>query len=154
MTIDRHGGWHVHLHVLIVGRFWAQREISSEWLAVTGDSSVVDIRALPRERAVNYAAKYVGKGIDSGVEQKPEAFVEAIKALKGRRMLIVFGEWMGKLSEEIDDDSGDFAIPAERGHWRALMSVEKCVSLARQGDEAAVAILNILKLQIGDFDGT
>lgn len=36
----------VHLHVLAYLPFVAQKEISDEWLALTGDSKIVDIRAV------------------------------------------------------------------------------------------------------------
>jgi hypothetical protein len=40
------GEWHWHYHVMIVGSWWDQAEISDEWLKATGDSDVVDIRAV------------------------------------------------------------------------------------------------------------
>lgn len=139
ITTGRLGSWHVHMHVLIVGRYWSQRDISAEWLAVTGDSDIVDIRAMPTERAVGYAAKYLGKGASSDVEQNEPMLIEAIKALKGRRMLIVFGDWFGKLCEE------DQEIP-EKGEWIAVASLEKLVEWAGRGDEAAIGILEQLSL--------
>lgn len=52
----------VHLHVAMAAKFWEQREISSGWLAVTGDSFIVDIRKITSvEKASKELAKYMAK---------------------------------------------------------------------------------------------
>lgn len=144
ITQDAHGGWHVHMHVLCVGLFWLQRDISTEWLAATGNSYVVDVRALPAKRAVAYAAKYIGKCTNAGVEQRTASLVEAIKALRGKRTLIISGEWYGKLAEEPDQNPG-------KGKWEAVMSVEQCIKLAASGDLDAQELLEKLKLNWKDL---
>lgn len=107
IKLGKDGLWHVHLHVLLVGSFWHQREISHEWLAVTGDSTIVDIRPMPSDRAVNYATKYLSKAVPSDMITSPTEFIEAIHALHGRRLLIVSGAWVGQLSEKSEENPAE-----------------------------------------------
>lgn len=91
---ERDGLWHPHLHVLIIGRFWDVREISQEWHAVTGDSSIVDLRACKAlDHLFGYVTKYVTKTAHSSVFRDPSKLSEAVTALHGRRMCIPFGTW-------------------------------------------------------------
>lgn len=91
---DRDGLWHPHLHVLILGTFWDIREISQEWHAVTGDSSIIDLRSCySTAHLFAYVTKYVTKTAHSSVLRDPIKLSEAITALHGRRMLIPFGDW-------------------------------------------------------------
>ena len=38
--------WHPHVHCIITGSYIPQRELSREWLRITGDSKIVDIRLI------------------------------------------------------------------------------------------------------------
>ena len=54
--------WHPHLHVLTQGTFFDQKMLSTLWKTVTGDSPVVDIRAVKSKKHVaKYVSKYVTK---------------------------------------------------------------------------------------------
>ena len=88
--------WHVHLHIIARGRYLAQDELSRQWHRVTGHSYVVDVRAVrsPQE-AAKYLGKYVTKAVGDAVTHDQERLVEAIKALKGSRLVATYGLWRG-----------------------------------------------------------
>lgn len=102
---SRHKQWHVHAHVLAEGSFWEQRDLSREWHACTGDSFIVDIRAVtdPKGGAF-YAAKYASKPCNVGDLESDEQLQEAIKCVGHRRLYSIGGSWKGKLKlrEKLD----------------------------------------------------
>lgn len=122
--------WHPHLHVLVEGEWWDVKEISSEWLAVTGDSSIVDITR-PRviEDVCRYAVGYCTKTIDAAIWLRPDRLDEAIVALKGRRMCLTFGTWRGT---PLEPDEPDDRV------WVTLGRLEDVLKRAADGVEACV----------------
>lgn len=127
------GKWHVHLHLLVEGSYLPQRELSAAWHVATGDSRIVDIRAVPSAKDVaRYVSKYVTKPIDSSVYADPDALDEAIVALRGRRLCTTFGSWRGiELSPE---------KPTEEG-WSALARMDVLRQRAALGDDDARRIV-------------
>ena len=126
---EKDGLWHVHLHCLITGSFWDQRDISRAWHSVTGDSSIVDVRKVDDvEGRARYVTKYVTKPADSSVFAVPDRLDEMITALRGRRLCTTFGTWRGTRLEELD-------APSEG--WTPLQSVEHLRTLAGEGDPDA-----------------
>jgi hypothetical protein len=99
--------WHPHLHVIAEGSYLQQAALSGAWLAATGDSPIVDIRALNNERdAAHYVAKYMSKGTNNEVWCDPQAAVEWVSAMRGTRSAATWGSWRGyKLLEHLKDDS-------------------------------------------------
>lgn len=89
------GLWHVHLHIIADGRYMPHGQLVELWKKVTGDSYVVDIRAVvDRNRAASYVARYVSKPAD--VTSWPKAAVrEYAESLHGCRMLHTFGKLHG-----------------------------------------------------------
>lgn len=140
IKLGKDGMWHVHLHCLIAGKYWSQREISAQWLAVTGDSAIVDIRALPTVRAVAYVTKYVGKTVPSEVVHDDRLLDASVSALRSRRMVIVFGAWVGKL----DDDSADERADEE---WVGVDFLDRIAQRACAGSEYDIRILARLGLR-------
>lgn len=144
VTRGRRGShWHVHLHVLFYGRWIDQRELSSSWHRSTGDSYVVDVRRInDRASACRYVAKYATKAIDDGVMKSPDALVEAMIALRGRRMLGTFGGWRGR---RLDEDE------PEKTEYRQIGKLAFVFHSARAGDEWAIGLLRSLGVQaVGD----
>jgi hypothetical protein len=85
------GAWHPHLHVIVDGTYMPQSALSDEWHTVTGDSSIVDIRAVhDRRTAAKYVACYVAKPA-ALLTLPPAAVIEFAYAVHGRRMLVAFG---------------------------------------------------------------
>lgn len=90
------GNWHVHLHCIITGGWVEQSKIADEWLAVTGDSYIVDIRPIAAdEKIAGYVTKYVTKPASKEVYDTPAALDEMVSALRGRRLCLTFGTWRG-----------------------------------------------------------
>lgn len=106
IKIGRDNRWHVHCHILAEGKFIDTNDLSREWHAVTGDSPVVDIRAVESvEKAAGYIAKYGSKPCDRSVIFQPSRLIEAIEAMHGARTCTTFGEWRGKRLSACSDDT-------------------------------------------------
>lgn len=129
-------GWHVHLHLLVEGKFMPQRELSQEWNAVTGDSFIVDVRECrdPHGRAA-YVTKYVTKPADSSVYANAAKLAEFIAAIKGRRLCTTFGTWRGI---ELDPER----LPD--GEWVSVGPVENVVRRAAAGDVECLRLVGLL----------
>jgi hypothetical protein len=128
--------WHPHLHIIALGRFMPQDVLAREWLAVTGDSHIVDVRA-PRDnrQVANYLTAYCTKPADAQVLTDPHALLEAINALRGRKLLHAFGccaDW--KL----------LARPTE-ADWSYYGHLNEIIALAAAGDELAFDVLLVLE---------
>lgn len=122
--------WHVHLHVIVEGRWMDQRELTQRWHAITGDSFIVDIRPIPDlEKLVRYVTKYVTKPADSSVFAQPNRLDEMIVALRGRHLCYTIGTWRGyKLSQ-----------PPETGIvWKSLGDIDSLLNHAATGDAHAL----------------
>lgn len=132
---DRH--WHVHLHVLIDAEYVPQAVLSSEWQAVTGDSYIVDIRAVPDgRRAAKYLAKYAAKGCDiSKLDQR--RLVEFVAAMHRRRTLITAGECHGR-AKDVDDWEPRNRVVTE------TISVSQIRSASARGCHAAASMLDMM----------
>lgn len=128
--------WHPHFHILCHGKYLPQRHLSDEWRAATGDSFVVDIRVVRNaKKASEYVSKYVTKGYDASVFDDVERLKEAIVALKGRRLLMKLGDWVGL---DLDDGDSDEA-------WTTVCRLETLLDRVRAGDATACAIMGALR---------
>ena len=103
--------WNVHLHMFALLDDWIiQSELSEYWHSITGDSYIVDIRRIKKEKGLGYSkaaaevCKYALKFGDLSVENTWEAF----KALKGKRLSGAFGSLYGvKIPENLADEMPD-----------------------------------------------
>jgi hypothetical protein len=78
-------GWHVHIHAVIMAKYFAQWKLSHLWNSVSG-SPVVDIRRTYNSECVAYLCKYLT------CEKVPEEYrPEADRALKSCRLWSAFG---------------------------------------------------------------
>jgi hypothetical protein len=126
--------WHPHLHALIDGTFIPQKDLAEEWERITGDSSIVDIRAChDRKRAVRYVASYVAKSSD--VSRIPtEVVAEWAMAVHGLRFVAKFGTLHAVKAEPED----------ERDHhtdWRIIVPAVALQDAADGGDAEAATLL-------------
>lgn len=133
---ERSGLWHPHLHLVVDASWLDQRELSQEWLKVTGDSSIVDVRLVKDfGHVAHYVAKYVAKAASHEVFASPAMLDEMITALKGRRLCTTFGAWRGqKLSE----------VPPSDVEWRMIGSVDALFDRARKGESIALAFVALM----------
>jgi len=129
--------WHPHLHVLTTGRFLPQAELAAAWLAVTGDSHVVDVRWVRRSSdACSYVAKYASKGCCGQVLADPPSLREAVAALAGRRTFLTYGTWRGQVMSAPDND--------DSVEWQFVATLESLLTSRRlKGDRASVILAQL-----------
>lgn len=127
------GEWHPHLHILVDAKFIPQEQLSSAWLAVTGDSSIVDIRAVKdRRAAVNEIAKYASKPCSfQNLRDSLLAGATLYEAIDGRRLLIIFGDWPKHMDRSKMEDS----LPDD---WVPVQPLADCLREAKAGDPHAL----------------
>ena len=124
IKIGRDGRWHVHCHIIAESSFLDSQELSREWHSVTGDSPVVDVRAIKDlDHAARYVAKYGSKPCDRSVLFQPSRLIEAITALRGSRMCTTFGEWRGRKLSSPNEDTDNIGWE-EVGTIKSIMATE------------------------------
>lgn len=127
--------WHPHFHILIEGSFLPYQQIKSLWYEITGDSFVIDIRAIRDLRqASTYVTKYASKPFNNTFLGRDAQLDEAILALKGRKLLLTFGSWRGITLIETPSD----------GSWEHVAPLNTIITHAAHGDETARSILRKL----------
>ena len=141
IKLGRTGAWHVHLHCLVTGRYFAQKDLSEEWYKATGDSSIVDIRAVDRNTTgvdlAKYLAKYIAKPMSHEIFTDPEKMRAMISALHGRRLCLTWGCWRGEKLDQLSDE-------ADTGEWKSCGPLETVVERAKGGDEECRRIFDVL----------
>lgn len=128
--------WHAHVHVLCDGEFLKQKELSSEWLKITGDSPIVHVKYIhQRETGASYVARYVGK--PTGMEKwNGEEIVEYAVAVHRRRLVHTFGRVhkagsniepreVGSKAVEHVTSVAEFKRAADRGDAEATWAIER-----------------------------
>lgn len=136
--------WHTHLHLLLEGRYLAQADLSRVWHGITGDSMIVDIRAVgDGPAAAGYVTKYVTKPLNSSFVNLPDQLDEAVMALRGKRLCLCFGSWYGTSLSEVEEDEL-FDAEAASPHWTSIGSLVDLRRQAFQGDARANLILATL----------
>jgi hypothetical protein len=127
--------WHPHLHILVHGSFIPHAMLKAEWLRITRDSSIVDVRPVRTQAdLVRYVTKYVSKPIPAGTAHRVDLLHELVKALHKKRLCSTFGTWRGiRLT-----DTGPII------NWVFVGSLAAIRARAYSGDQSAQAILNVL----------
>ncbi len=131
--------WHVHLHCLLQGRYLPHADIKAEWLRITGDSNIVDIRPVySAVHAAKYVTKYITKPLASTIINKPGPLAELISACNRRRLVLTWGCWRGvRLSAPLDPTT-----------WQPLVPLDELYLRREDGDEDAYALLFALEQQV------
>ncbi|MGM8937028.1 protein rep [Pseudomonas neustonica] len=100
-------GWHPHCHMIALAPSApSQSDLSAEWLSVTGDSMIVDVRPITGDPAEGFMEvfKYAVKFSDLSLADN----WEAAQVLKGKRLLNSFGLFRGvKVPESLLDEPLD-----------------------------------------------
>ena len=92
--------WHPHIHIVFSGTYIKHSVIKKNWLEITKDSSIVDIRRISsRMAAVNYLAKYVSK-TSTIPDTAKHRVAEWVEATNGLREFATFGEMHAKMEED------------------------------------------------------
>jgi hypothetical protein len=124
--------WHPHFHILIVGKYLDWQKLKAEWWRITGDSHVIDIRAIRnRDQAFHYVCKYASKPLNNTFANRPPLLDEAIRALRGRKLAHTFGDCRGLVLIEKPDDAA----------WEPRGSLNDWIKRARRGDAEAQNVL-------------
>lgn len=122
------GQWHPHLHILVHAEWLKHQELSDEWHAVTGDSTIVHVSLVANSAAaVREVTKYLSKPIHRSIDFDRASLVTLIHALKGRRLIGTFGTWRKDplLTDEAPDPDDD---------WHAVCSLHTLHAQASRGD--------------------
>jgi hypothetical protein len=78
----------IHVHIVALGKFWDVFSLSDEWLSITKDSSIVDIRSITNfDDAVNEIAKYIVKDTNPKLVGEMEEF----RRMNPKRRYLVTG---------------------------------------------------------------
>jgi hypothetical protein len=91
---NKGNGWHPHCHMIVLAASKpSQSAISEEWQRITGDSMIVDCRAITGDPSEGFMEvfKYAVKFSDLSL---PDNW-EAAQVLKGKRLLASFGLFRG-----------------------------------------------------------
>lgn len=134
---NRGNGFHPHMHgVCLLRAPVDQAALSQEWLSVTGDSFIVDVRQLGVEDIVKsfcevfkYSMKFQGMTLENNWRAHLE--------LDGKRMLRSFGAFRGvKVPETLNDEPLEDELPYVDLFFRYLAE-SGCYSLVSDREFAA-----------------
>jgi hypothetical protein len=113
--------WHPHLHIITDGSYLPQAALAEAWLRATGDSCIVDVRAIRSRREIaRYVAKYVSKG-DHLRSWSVEQIREYAEALAGARVVHTFGSLHGVQVDPREEPNP----PLKRCGWVAFSALER-----------------------------
>jgi len=145
------GNWHPHLHVITGGGYIQQRMLSKEWQRITGESFIVDIRAIKDQaKASDYVARYASKTCNVN-DFSLDELNEITDALKKHR---VCGSWGSANKAKLTTIS-----KMDKSDWTMLGMFSSIVNL-RFTDERAKIIYEAYKsgqaidegVDVCDFD--
>lgn len=128
---EKSSWWHVHLHILCEGSWWAHKELVHAWHTVTADSLVCHIEEVTSEGAVTYASRYAAQPVHLGDVPTVER-TTLFASLHHRRLWLTGGSW------KAFDLLATEPLPPDLVH---LDSLDAIVHRASVGDAVAVAIL-------------
>lgn len=127
--------WHTHLHVIVEGDYYPQKQLKEEWTRATGGATIVHItRVRDRPMTLRYVTKYGTKAIDTATLRDPERLQEAIKALHGRRLVLTFGSWRALKTKP----------PRDTTEWEDVVTLSRLLINAAKGEADALYILGNL----------
>jgi hypothetical protein len=131
----KHNGthWHPHLHIISAGRFMRKEDLSGAWLRATGDSMIVDIRAIDSAKdVVHYVCKYVTKGTSPQVWQRDELADQFVIGTKRVRACGTYGTWRRFRL---------LAAPVTATDWKVVDSLTNIWRAARREEHWALAVI-------------
>ena len=106
--------WHPHLHILLDSNYIDQKELSLEWMRTTGNSYIVDIRAIKDPHKISdYVSRYCAKPCKLS-DFDSDNRIEIATTLHGKRLCGGFGT--GRRC------SFKLQKPADASQWQKLGS--------------------------------
>jgi hypothetical protein len=112
--------WHPHLHVLVDASFIAKEVLSQEWFLATGNSYIIDIRAIKDPRkVVDYVSRYCARPCRLSDYEEADR-LEIATVLFGKRLCGSFGT--GVKCHLTAGPPEDCAAWERLGSWRDIVS--------------------------------
>ena len=111
--------WHPHLHILLDSGYINQKELSLEWLRTTGNSYIIDIRAVKDPgKVADYVSRYCAKPCRLSDFEASDR-VEIAAVLHGKRLCGCFGT--GRQCSFKAEKPPDFAEWQRLGLWSYIV---------------------------------
>lgn len=133
---DKGDHWHVHLHVLLVGTWIDLPALQKAWKKATGGATGCFLRVVSdATKDIGYTCKYASKGWNSHVVNDPDLLIECVLTLRGKRLLITFGDWYGR-EEQL--------CKAQCDDWKRVGRLDFIYADAVVGKPWAVAVFRSL----------
>lgn len=129
--------WHVHLHVVVSGMYWRQRDLAESWSAVVGHDAIVWI-SRAGDRHASYLAKYIGAPEKLHLLD-PSLIREYEYGIHGRRMIQSFGSWHGAVEDR------DETLPLPSG--TEMMDAGLLLSMRAHGHLGAIRLYDVLAMR-------
>jgi len=109
---DKDNRWHPHLHIVLDADYMNKKLLSLEWLQATGNSYIIDIRAIKDPRKVaDYVSRYCAKPCEMSRFGQADR-IEVATVLHGKRLCGRFGSGV-----KCDFKTG---APEDRSLWQRL----------------------------------
>lgn len=138
------GQWHAHMHLITDGLFLSQKQLKAAWFAITGDSYIVDIRAVHDRRGATWdLAGYISKPLDC-LHWPDDKIREYASATHRRRLIHTFGKCHAQVNDD-DEDETPKATFTYVTHARTLLDA------IEQKSTAAAHAREILARKGGDY---
>ena len=107
----------------------------NQWLQITGDSKIVDIRRIDAsDDATRYVTKYLTKPADQTLIDRPDKLADVIKSLKGKRFVFAFGSLKSSLTKPSPD----------KIDWIPVGPLSELIYRSKHGDEFSRGVLRAL----------
>jgi hypothetical protein len=147
--------WHPHLHCILDATYMEQGWLTEAWKSITRNSFIVDIRRIRHDGAqLSYVTKYASKPLNMTFARDNARLDEVVTTIKGRRLVMLFGDWYGTpLHEDCDDEDSQRSLDPLL--WQSVGHISTILADANRGDFRAISILaNCPRLQrISDIRG-
>ena len=121
--------WHPHLHMVVDSGWFPRDLISDTWLAVTGNSKIVNIKVIRDEKKVAaYVARYCSRPCN--LENLSDGDrIEIVLAMHGRRLCGSFGT--AKSLKLRQPDKPDIKKWQKIGNWSTVVNLKDMNKFAK-----------------------
>lgn len=124
--------FHPHLHIITAGDYIPHRQLSREWKRITGESFIVDLRAVKNiKKSADYVSRYATMPANL-LHMEEMAQLCLYYAIKGRRLCGTFGSaYKQKLTAK---------PKIEKDIWKKIKPFHEILKM-QDGDETAKAMV-------------
>lgn len=123
------GLWHPHLHIVADSKFLPKNELSVHWLAITGNSKIVDIKLIRNPKSTaKYVARYSARPANL-IDLPSSLRVDLIRAMAGRRLCGTWGSLHKMKLVPPKMDQREQWVPV--GIWHLVITSQSTSATAR-----------------------